>query len=266
MTRNDNSIHFSAWILRALYATATLLTAVGAQAAALPLPSGTMLPVTFATSIEAGKAKVNDPVRVHTLQAVLLPDGTRIPKGTVLIGHVTESVPFHFDSSPYAAQKPSSLGIRFDHMELKDGAQPVNLELRVLASAFEVDQASRPFNATELQLEGPMIQVGGDSYWPPENTIRTRGGEIVAYVRKDGIFARPLAASANNGQAGLGCDAVPAEQAVAVFSAAACGLYGIGETVLLSNGTDSSGGFALSSVRTSVEIPAHSAALLEVVH
>jgi len=250
--------------LRLFCGAASLWLGLSAAAWSAPFPAKTILPVSFATTIEAGKAKVNDPVRGHTLQTVILPDGTKIPKGTVLVGHITESLPFHFDPAPYAAQKRSLLGIHFDRIELKNGSLPVTLEVRAVAGAYAVDDASRPFNATELQMTGPMLQVGGDSYWPPDMAVRSHSGDIVAYVRKEGIFARPLASAALNAEPGLECDAIGQEQAVSVFSAGACGLYGLTESVLESNGSDGSGTFVLASNRTSVFLLAHSAVLLEV--
>jgi hypothetical protein len=109
-----------------------------------------------------------------------------------------------------------------------------------------------------------MIQVGGDTYWPPDNKVRSHSGDIVAYLRKDGVYARPLAAEARNAEPGLSCDAVPQEQAVSIFSAAACGLYGMTDIVLEGNGSDGSGTFMLASNRVSVFILARSAAMLEV--
>jgi hypothetical protein len=73
-----------------------------------------------------------------------------------------------------------------------------------------------------------------------------------------------LAAEARNAEPGLSCDAVPQEQAVSIFSAAACGLYGMTDIVLEGNGSDGSGTFMLASNRVSVFILARSAAMLEV--
>lgn len=240
------------------------LCSLCASAWAASLPANTTLPVSFVTNLEAGKNKVNDPVRARTLQEVLLPDGTHIPKGTVLVGHVTQSIPLHFDQTPYAVQKPSLLAIHFDRIELRDASLPVNLGVRAIAGSFAVEDASRPFNTTELQMTGPMIQVGGDTYWPPDNKVHSRSGDIVAYLRKEGVFARPMVAEANNAVSGLSCDAVSQEQAVSIFSASACGLYGMTDDVLESNGTDGSGTFVVASSRASVFLLAHSAALLEV--
>jgi len=198
------------------------------------------------------------------MQTVILPDGTRIPKGTVIVGHITQSVPFQFDQTPYAKQKPSSLGIHFDRIELKNGPQPVSFEVRAIAGAYAVEDASRPVNTTEQQITGQYVQVGGDTYWPPDDKVQSRSGDIVAYIRKEGIFARPLSAAASSSEPGIVCDTIPQEQAVAVFSASACGLYGVSDAVLESNGSNGSGTFVLASRKRSVFILAHSAALLEV--
>lgn len=249
------------------FVKASLLTAFLAvsafAASAATLPRSTALPVAFSTTLEAGKVRVNDPVRAHTMQQVVLPDGTQIPKGAVLLGHVTESTGFHFDETPYAAQKPSILGIHFDQVELKNGVLPAHFTLRAIAGAGNVENATRPVNATDSEPNGPIVLVGGDTYYPPDEKVRARNGNVVAYVRKNGIYAHLLPAEAKNAPAGMSCDAVPTEQSVAVFSAEACGVYGVYQSSLANNGNDGSGTFVLSSTQNSVTIPAHSAALLE---
>ena len=249
------------------FAKASLLAAFLSPAvfaaSAATLPRSTALPVAFSTTLEAGKVRVNDPVRAHTMQQVVLPDGTQIPKGTVLLGHVTESTGFHFDDTPYATQKPSILGIHFDQVELKNGAVSTHFLLRAIAGAGNVEDATRPVNATDSEPNGPIVLVGGDIYLPPDDKVRARNGNVVAYVRKNGIYAHLLPAEAKNASEGMRCDAVLTEQSVAVFSAEACGVYGVYQSSLANNGNDGSGTFVLSSTQNSVTIPAHSAALLE---
>lgn len=60
-------------------------------------------------------AKVGDRVVLKTMDKVQTPDGTVIPKGSRLIGHVTEVQAHDQDHAS------SHLGIAFDRVEMKDG-------------------------------------------------------------------------------------------------------------------------------------------------
>lgn len=248
-------------VARILALSALLMSAISVCNAET-LPPSTAIPVEFSSTLIAGKLKVGDPVAARTMQVVMLPDGTQIPKGTVLAGHVTESTPFHFDNTAYAVQKQSRLGVQFDKIELKGGSLPVHLALRAIASVYAVTDASRPANSTDDPTLGLIYQVGGDYRAQRDDKVLSPSGNVVEYVRKNGIFAHLLASEAANSAAGLQCDAVGTEQSVAVFSAGACGLYGFDRATLEQNG--SNGAILLATSGITAEIPAHSAALLEV--
>src|ERR1700733_5487286 len=115
-------------------AVCTAGTTVPAQSQTLP--QSTAIPVRFEHSIDTKKAKAGDIVTAKTIQAVALPDGKSIAKGALLVGHFAALDVFHFDQTPYAHQKPSTLSIHFDRLQTGDAAIPVNLSVRAIASTI----------------------------------------------------------------------------------------------------------------------------------
>lgn len=65
--------------------------------------------------LDSKHARVGDPVVLKTTEKVRTEDGTVIPKGTRLVGHVTEV------QSRDSAHGVSQMGIAFDRAELKNG-------------------------------------------------------------------------------------------------------------------------------------------------
>jgi hypothetical protein len=97
------------------------------------------------SKLDSNSAKVGDEVVVKTTQAATTADGTVIPKGSRLVGHVTTVVAHSKESAT------SQLGIAFDRAELKGGQSlPVHSEIRSLtpppsvASAGSVDTSMGP--------------------------------------------------------------------------------------------------------------------------
>lgn len=79
--------------------------------------------------LDSKTAKTGDPVLVKTTQKMTTSDGTEIPKGSRLVGHVTD-VKAHGKG-----QAMSQLGITFDRAELKDGRNiPIHSAIRSISS------------------------------------------------------------------------------------------------------------------------------------
>jgi hypothetical protein len=100
------------------------------------------------STVKATKAKANDPIKAQTVTPLTLKDGTVIPAGSTLLGHVVKA------ESDSTDQHISSIAVRFDSVELKKKATlPVNLSV---VSAM----ASAPAGASGDKLvapsEGPL--------------------------------------------------------------------------------------------------------------
>jgi hypothetical protein len=227
------------------------------------VPPGTAIPVRFVRSVDAKRARSGDRVIAKTLQIVFLPGGQRLPKGTVVVGHVEDAQPYHFDPEPYAHQKASSISIHFDLIVNGDLTLPVNLSVRALANTFESQWAPRPHYHDETDGAGTMILIGGDEFSPFDQTVRDDSGDVIAYNRKGGLFARLLPSDDPVSKTRPNCSSTSTEQSVAIFSPSACGLYGFGSVSMPHAGRSGSGTFTLVSKGRSIKLYAGSTALLQ---
>ena len=235
------------------------------------IPAGTAIPVVLTGTLEAGRARAGDRVTAKTMQSVLLPDGRVIEPGALVMGHVAVSNEFRFDGSPYAAQKASVLAIHFDTITVGGTQIAVSLQARAVAGAVASHGAEIPTYRDEKDTTGRQVLIGGAERWPLESAVLSRSGAVEGYSRKEGVFAR-LRASANiSSESAAVCEGTEGEQSAGIFSADACGAYGLHGIVLTENGGSEGGRepgiepgtFLLESRTQSVALHAGSTALLQ---
>jgi hypothetical protein len=229
---------------------------------ATTIPASTAIPVRFTQTVDSAKAKSGDTVTAQTIQSVVLPDGTSLSRGALLIGHVVDAHPYVFDSAQYAKQAPSVLAIHFDRAVDKGSTIPLSVAVRALADKVASDKASSPTYGIDDNV-GTMIQVGGDQYTPGSRVAFSPGRDAVAYVRQDGVHARLIANEYVHNGAVLHCDGTSTEQSIGIFSANACGFFGYNSIYMESNGSTNDGIVKLESHHDTVKIYAGSTALLE---
>lgn len=220
------------------------------------LPAHATLPITFTRTVNASSAKPGDSVEAKTMQAIRLVDGSELPAGAIVTGHVLTSAPFHYDKTPYAKQSAGILDIQLDTLNAKGVHIPLHVSVRAMADPTTSWHASEP-KSSDLDPLGTTTQIGGDLLTPSQSEIRNADGDIVGYNKRGGAFAHLIA----NSRGPLNCDAGDTEQPVSMFSASACGLYGFAGASL----TDiSPSHIGLSSTHGAPQIWKHSTALLEV--
>jgi hypothetical protein len=94
----------------------------------IPLPAGSTIPVMLEKGIDARKNKVGDEVIAKTKEHGRAEGRIVIPKGSRIIGHLTEV------QARTKEQSQSVLGIAFDRAVLKDGREiPLALEIQAIA-------------------------------------------------------------------------------------------------------------------------------------
>jgi hypothetical protein len=99
--------------------------------AASPAPAIEMSPVNgeLVSKLDSKTAKTGDSVVVQTKASVKTADGTEIPKGSKLVGHV-------LGAKPSGPGENSQVVIQFDHMELKGGQNvPIHSQIQSIAPA-----------------------------------------------------------------------------------------------------------------------------------
>jgi hypothetical protein len=81
------------------------------------------------SKLDSKTAKTGDSVVVQTKASAKTPDGTEIPKGSKLVGHVLAS-------KPSGAGENSQVALQFDHIELKGGQNlPIHSQIQSIAPA-----------------------------------------------------------------------------------------------------------------------------------
>src|SRR5713226_5771936 len=111
------------------------------------LASGTGFNATLNTPVDSKKCKPGDAVTAHATEAVKSEGKVVIPKGSKLVGHVTQA------SARANGQAESTLGIVFDKAILKNGEEiPLSVAIQALASA----QSSAAVAGGDMDTMGGM--------------------------------------------------------------------------------------------------------------
>lgn len=225
------------------------------------IPGGTILPVILETPIWFAKTQAGQTVRGELAQDVPLPDGSKVPRGSKIQGHVTQVTPGANSSGPTVA-------LQFDKLQLAGQWLPIVTNLRAIAGFMEVQEAHVP---TEAPGEGsvydwlPTMQIGGDSVYgvggpvmsaedPSKKIGKSVGnGVLVQVSAKEGTPCRGDIDN-NNGP-----------QALWVFSGHACGVYGIEHLKIQRAGrTDPMGTIVLSADTPNVKLNGGDGLLLRI--
>jgi hypothetical protein len=130
------------------------LAVVLVSVSCLPAQNITMInvPATLEKAVDAKKAKVGDPVLAKMSSGVTLNDGTNVPAGSILEGHI-DSV------SPSANKGDSTMVLTFDKIQVKNGK-----EIAVKATLNAVSAESDVPASTQTQTtSGDVSQPGAMS-------------------------------------------------------------------------------------------------------
>jgi hypothetical protein len=223
------------------------------------IPAGTILPIRL-PSISSAKLKKGDTIRCRLAQDVPLPGAGKIHEGATILATV-------LSTTPAAPATPATLAIKFDTLVQHGKSTPIQTDLRAMASMLEVQQAQIPTTgAGESDVYDWLStqQVGGD-------VVYGKGGLVVAAHDKtvgtsdygNGVLVQVLANAQGGCRGALAGDDRP--QALWVFSAAACGLYGFPDLKIRHAGrTTPFGEIVLESTKGPVRIRSGSGALLRV--
>ena len=142
---------------------------------------GTRVNAELTKRIDSKKAKVGDTVEAKTTTAVKLPDGTELPKGTKLVGKVTDV------RAGSNSDKTSHIAFNLDEALMKDGHE-VPLRVMVMSAAVPFDAPPDTSGMTGSS-RGPATQSGGAGVAP---TQTTNAGQFVQQsTMSDGMQSAP---------------------------------------------------------------------------
>jgi hypothetical protein len=145
-------------------------------------PAVEMSPVSgeLMSKLDSKTAKAGDSVVIQTKSSAKTAEGTEIPKGAKLVGHV---MVVH----PSAAGENSQLALQFDHLELKGGQSvPVHSQIQSIAPSGSAASASGSSNPGASGANGSSTASGapqaasGDPRTTPAGNSGPAPGTIVA--------------------------------------------------------------------------------------
>lgn len=196
-----------------------LLACLPAVLAQERIPAGTLLPGLLNSSVSSKSSKPGQLLKATVMQEIPLPDGNKIRRGAKIIGRVI-SVTRH---RPGAA---AQVAVQFDRLEMSDHRSiEITTTLRALASLPEVEQAQLPATGSDrgtTEDAYTTVQIGGD-------VVYRGGGSVAEHSQKIGkpapygVLVR-VAPGEKCGDEVFSGDAPL--QALWLFSADACGVYG----------------------------------------
>jgi hypothetical protein len=206
------------------------------------LASGSTFNAALSAPVDSKKAKPGDPVTAHTTEATKSDGKTVMPKGTKLLGHVTQA------SARGNGESDSSLGIVFDKAILKNGEEiPLNAGIQALASGQSAASAAGPdldaFGGTGATAAGSS-RASGRSGGALGGVTSTAGGAVGA-VTNTAANVGGTAGGALNSTANVAGNATGS--VTGVTSGAAGGLNSAGQLTSNSRGVFGLNGLNLNS-------------------
>jgi hypothetical protein len=204
------------------------------------LGSGAAINAELSAPIDSKKAKPGDPVAARTTEPTKSNGKTVIPKGSKLMGHVTQA------SSRAKGDSESALGIVFDKAMLKNGQEvPLNVAIQAIASA----QSAATANA------GNDLSAGGGAGGYAGGSGRAAGGGALGGVTSTaggaaGTVTNTAANAGNTAGGALNSTAHSATNTVAGSKGAVGGLNAAGQLTSSSQGVFGLQGVNLSSATT----------------
>lgn len=225
------------------------------------IPTGTILPVRLSTTISFDKCTARQLIYGKIAQDVPLPDGSKIRSGSKVEGHIVQV-------TPATANSGAMISIRFDKIYSQGQTIPVTTDLRAMAGSMAILEAKVP---EEAPTEGspyvwlPTTQIGGDSIYGLRGPVMSAEdtSEVIGKSVPNGVLDQVSAKEDSHCRGEIEGNNHP--QALWVFSADACGIYGMEHLRLSHAGrTDPVGTFTLASDTQNFKIPDATGMLLRV--
>jgi hypothetical protein len=218
------------------------------------LNAGTTMNAVLAKPVDSKKAKPGDQVVATTSRDVKAEGRTVIPKGSKLVGHITEA------QARGEGAADSSLGIMFDHAVLKNGQQvPVHGVVQALAagqadtSAAMGDDNLNAMGSTATTGTG-AVRSGGGLLGGVGSTVNTATSTVANTNAVTGVATSATGSVAGSGRALQGA-----------LNSSSTGVIGLHGLSLESVAANSAQGNIISSTGKSVHLDSGTQMVLRVV-
>jgi hypothetical protein len=221
------------------------------------VPPGTVIPVRLNSTLSA-RAKAGSKITATVMQNVPLPNGGWIRAGAKVIGRVTTVN--HPDN-----RAAEGLSIRFEELVASKHTVQITTNLRALAGFMEVEEAQIPVSGPDRgtpETAWTTEQIGGDVVYRGGGPVK-QGHRTVGEPVADGVLTR---LESNGGRCRAELYGNDGPQALWVFSADACGTYGLSNVSIFHAGRSNPvGEITLAAMRGKLSVRAGDGMLLRVV-
>ena len=205
------------------------------------IPVGTVIPVMLSASLNAGKDKPDKRIEGRVMQEITLPSGIKIREGARIIGHTVNVT---------KGSSGSSIVVKFTAIQNEGRAIPVTIGLLALASMSFVSDAQLPVSGnSDISPDTQWVtrQVGGDLVRRGWGKVFSSTGMVGRWVGGSSVLMKLMPNAEAGCSEGPGYDR---EQALWIFSSAACGTYGLPNVKIAGSAvTPQVGEIALTSSR-----------------
>jgi ribonuclease E len=219
--------------------------AAHADDASASLASGSSVNAVLTKPVDSGRSKPGDPVSARTTQNARTEGGTSIPKGSTLIGHVSDA------HAAAESQTGSSMGIVFDKAVTRDGHEiPLrNVGIQAVAAA----EASAASNAGDA---GAMAGAAGGAGTSRGGGLLGRTTGTVGGTVGSGLGAAGGVGSLPGGSGALqaGPGAMGGLDTAGMLTAGSSGVFGLHGLSLSGGAADATTGSVMTSSGKSVHL------------
>ncbi len=247
-------------------------TSAQAGSSSATVAEGTVFEAALAKPIDAGKCKPGDPVEARVTKDVKSEGKTVIPRGSKLLGRVTEA------KARSKNESESALGIAFDRARLKDGRE-VPLQTTIQAVAAAQSAASASAMDTQAGAMGSAAGAGSVATSQPRPSGGNAGGGLVGGVASTASSAVGATTGAAGGVAqgaggAVGGTVGSAASAggsagrgglVGDLNSSTTGVFGLRDLTLASQATSATQGSLITSPTRNVKLESGTRLLLRTV-
>ncbi len=225
------------------------------------IPPGTVLPVMLNSSLDAKKDKPGRKVSARVMQDVRLPDGTKIPAGSHIVGQILRV------TGP-TANSPSQLALKLDQLYSRGRSVPLTTSLRAIASMTDIFEAQLPTGTFDdygtTIADWTTIQVGGEAVYRGNGRVVSPDNRVVGSATVGGdVTAKPTAVPDRGCRGSI--EGNDRAQSLWLFSTSACGAYGFRDLKIVHAGRTSPVGEIVLESPSNVQVRGGSGLLLRVI-
>jgi len=208
------------------------------------LASGSSVNAVLTKPVDSGRNKPGDPVSAHTTQPAKTEGGTSIPKGSTLIGHVS-------DARAADSQAGSSMGIVFDKAVTRDGREiPLrNVGIQAVAAAETSAESTAGDAGAMMGASSGAGSRGGGLLGHTTGAVDGTVGSGMGTTRGVGSLAGSATGALQAGPGAMG-----GLDAAGMLSGSSTGVFGLRGLSLSGGSADAATGSVMTSTGKSVHL------------